>query len=206
MKALLRGDKKHFNENDTMQFLLMEYDKCFEQLRHYDSIQNSVIVIGITGYIGVYSGLYAIYQGSFDTQVKVWIANFTVFMSFLIGLLLIDFIVKNRDYFARNARQLNSIRNYVLSNSEIDFIKYNKHHINSNYPLSLSYSSTSYIFVMFLCLLNASLVWSGDIIYLQLQYNLPVYTALCSGAKWGGITFILELCISTWILSRKDKQ
>ncbi len=103
-------------------FLIKEYELCFEQLRFYDARQMNVLKYLFslssavaTAQFAVYKFLKAPTQGFFACQAFL---GATVFAA---TLLLYLSMLQNRLYFVYIARQLNAIRGHFLKIQASDF-------------------------------------------------------------------------------------
>jgi hypothetical protein len=100
---------------NTNQFLLKEYEMCFEQLRFYDSRSNDLLKYLFTLTSSVATAQFAIYKlnQSFDDHFFL-LQTFLSVVVFIASLLLFMAMLQNRLYFTYMARQINAIRGYLL--------------------------------------------------------------------------------------------
>ncbi len=119
------------NEN---QFLLKEYELCFEQLRYYDNRQENLSKYLFTLTTSVATAQFAIYK-----LIKMLDSRFFVFQTFLSVIvfiassLLFLSMLQNRLYFVYIARQINAIRGFFLSNESTEF-KSNQLYTSTSFP------------------------------------------------------------------------
>lgn len=94
-------------------FLLKEYELCFEQLRFYDNRSNDLLKYLFTLTTSVATAQFAIFKltNSFD-HIYYTSLSFLSFIVLISSFLLFMAMVQNRLYFVQIARQLNAIRGY----------------------------------------------------------------------------------------------
>lgn len=155
----LELDGNNFTKEESMDFLINEYNQCFEQMRHYDNVQGFMMSFGISFYTAIATLMYFIYKQNIVEPMKHNYIKFVILLAFYVGLLLFFFFIRNRRYFAIVARQVNSIRNYFLNNSELNFIMYNKMYIDPENPKYLNFWSTDTIYLSIFIVMNSVLVY-----------------------------------------------
>lgn len=154
------SNAKVFDKNATKDFLLSEYQECFNHMRHYDSIEIDFIKFSFSGYIALIGGSFALMQYLKENpQGNLYIAT-VLLLGFLGGLILLAFAVRNRAYYVIVARQVNTIRKYFLEKSDLDFIKYNKCYLNESKPQNFNLKST-YTFLISLLIIFNTVILSG---------------------------------------------
>jgi hypothetical protein len=116
------------------EYLLKEYELCFEQLRFYDSRQESLLKYMFSLTSAVATAQFAIYQllqgptvGFFKCQALL------SGLVFIATLLLFSAMLQNRLYFVYIARQLNAIRGYLMGAEAPEF-KNNQLYTSTNFP------------------------------------------------------------------------
>ncbi len=126
------------SEEDFKEFLLVEFQQCFEHMRHYD---NSRIAL-MKFLMSFYSILPPLIYGTFNIFYHQ-LTNFFFYLYlfllvvFLFGFLMLGMLIQNRKYFVRVARQVNTIRRYfwnkrdIISNLPLDSSKPRAHHHES---------------------------------------------------------------------------
>lgn len=151
---------KIFDKNDSKEFLLVEYQECFNHMRHYDSIEVDFVKFSFSGYITLIAGSFALFQYLQENSYRSLYVGIILLLGFVGGLLLLGFVVRNRAYYVIVTKQVNSIRRYFLENSEIDFVKYNKCYLDSTKPRNFNPKST-HIFLMYLIIIFNNAILSG---------------------------------------------
>lgn len=102
------------------EFLLKEYELCFEQLRFYDKREESILKYTFSLVSAVATALFTLYKYFQDQRWQIPREGFAavLILLFLITLLLFFAAVSNRYYFVTTARQLNAIRRHFLQEAD----------------------------------------------------------------------------------------
>jgi len=193
MEELKRTDGKHFSIQQSADFLVTEYEQSFEHLRHYDSTENTIMASSFTGYIAVFTAAYALYQYSSHVWVKFLFISIIFFISAIVGTLVLSLFVRNRLYYTIIAKQVNSIRNYFLNNSELDFIKFNQSYLSPDRPLNFNPISTYSVYMYLICIFNSSLFGSGGLVFTHFTIGKDYNFSISIGIGIGLVILVLEL-------------
>lgn len=201
-----RSDNKLFSQQESVDFLITEYEQCFEQMRHYDTTQNALLTFALTGYISIFAATYAIYQYSTDNPIKYTFLTLIFLLSSLAGITILIAFTRNRIYYTAVAKQVNRIRSYFLDNSELDYIKYNNCYTSYNKPKNFHWLSTYSMYIIVISLLNASLCGCGITIFNRFTFKRSFNISLIQGIVLGLILLILELIFSIRYLNSIDNR
>jgi hypothetical protein len=115
-------------------YLMKEYELCFEQLRFYDERHESILKYTFSLTSAVATAQFAIYK-----LLNGAAASFFVCLLFLSGLvflatlLLLLEMLQNRLYFVYIARQLNAIRGYLMQVDAGEF-RNNQMYTSTDFP------------------------------------------------------------------------
>lgn len=116
------------------EYLLKEYELCFEQLRFYDERHSNILKYLFSLTSAVATAQFAVYKflqgptaGFFACQAFL---SVTVFVA---TLLLYLSMLQNRLYFVYIARQLNAIRGFLMETAA-DSFKDNQLYTATNFP------------------------------------------------------------------------
>lgn len=206
MKTLKRIDGKLFTVQESVEFLLAEYEQSFQHLRHYDSTQNTIMTFSITGYAAIFAAAYAFYQYDSQSIAKFLFISLILLLSAIAGILVLSLFSRNRLYYTIVTKQVNSIRNYFLNNSELDFLTFNKSYLNPEKPLNFNPISTYSMYIYLVCILNSSLLGSGIYIFTHFVFGKNYTFSLYSGLGLGFVILVLQLFMVIKYLKRKDTQ
>ncbi len=109
-------------KNMKNEYLLKEYELCFEQLRFYDNRNSEVLKYLFSLTTAVATAQFAVYKflagptrGFFACQ------TFLSGIVFIATLILFMTMLQNRLYFVHIARQINAIRGYLMTFEASDF-------------------------------------------------------------------------------------
>jgi len=117
---------------DKNDFLLKEYELCFEHLRFYDERQGNLLKVLFTLSTSVATSTLAIYQIFNNLDEGFFVLFSLLFAIVFIATILIYFsMIQNRLYFVFVVRQINAIRCFLLEINAYDF-KNNQLYISSN--------------------------------------------------------------------------
>jgi hypothetical protein len=115
-------------------FLMKEYELCFEQLRFYDSRHSDILKFLFTLTSAVATAQFAIYK-FFKTPTKGFFMCQTFLSSivFIASALLFLSMLQNRLYFVYITRQINAIRKFFLETEAHEF-KDNQLYTSTDFP------------------------------------------------------------------------
>ena len=120
--------------SSELDFLIKEYELCFEQLRFYDNRQENLLKYLFTLTTSVATAQFAIYKLIHTIDSRFFI--FQTFLSvivFIASTLLFLSMLQNRLYFVYIARQINAIRDFFLSHDSAEF-KSNQLYTSTSFP------------------------------------------------------------------------
>lgn len=110
------------NHAESIDFLTKEYGEAYTHMRHYDSISYSFITFAFTFDLAALTASLTIYNYFLEkNQVILKPLGYLLMLATLVGLLLLLLSVRNRVYFVRVARHVNSIRKFFKDNMEVKF-------------------------------------------------------------------------------------
>jgi hypothetical protein len=189
----------------TEEFLLKEYELCFEQLRFYDKREESILkyTFSIVSVVG--TALFAVYKYLEEKRVPFpfgALAALSVLL-FFITLLLFLAAVSNRYYFVTSARQVNAIRKYYLEkekNPEGFGTEKNRMWTDPKWKF-LNYRSLHTYILLGVAVLSS--VFAGVFAYA---------IGAASGCPWGyaAVAFLValgaEVALGIWGLSERPAQ
>jgi len=127
------------------EYLLKEYELCFEQLRFYDKRQESILKYMLSLTSAIATAQFAVYQllrgatASFFGCIAILSG-----LVFIASLLLFVAMLQNRLYFVYTARQLNAIRGYLMEVAAEGFTK-NQLYTSTDFPALKPFSVHTFI-------------------------------------------------------------
>lgn len=158
-------------------FLYKEYELNYEQLRFYDSRQESIFQYLFTLASSAAAAQFAIYQFTKTATQGFYLCSvFLAGMVFIASLLLYAGMLQNRLYFVFTARQLNAIRGYLLKNDAPEF-KDNQLYTSTNFP-ALKLSSVHTFQLVGAALISSAFGCAGGV-FIVAGHNSRTKYMLC---------------------------
>lgn len=116
------------------EYLMKEYELCFEQLRFYDARHESILKYTFSLTSAAATAQFAIYKllNGATESFFLWLL-FLSGLVFLATLLLVMEMLQNRLYFVYVARQLNAIRGYLM-HVDAEGFNNNQMYTSTNFP------------------------------------------------------------------------
>lgn len=149
---------KEFNKQAILDLLKIDFQQCFEQMRHYDRIFLQ-FVAGIFSFnIGILIILFKLFQNStkqylFFNFEQVWLI--ILIMALCVGIFSLIFLSRNRLYYIRVARFVNEVRSHYLNAQPLNISNKANLYIDYTSPKAFSFFSTQLILIYILSIINA---------------------------------------------------
>ncbi len=159
-----------FGRGSATKFLITEYQQSFSHMRHYDSIVLALSRYLLTFFAAIFTASIVLYQYLGNAPYQNLVMGIISLLSFLVGGLLLVFILRNRHYYTIVARQVNSIRNYFLNNMDLDFSQYNVSYTNPDEP-KLWNMLSSYTLLYFIVGLMNSAIAGTSYLFLCMYFR-----------------------------------
>jgi hypothetical protein len=171
------------------EYLLKEYELCFEQLRFYDSRQESLLKYLCTLTSAIATAQFAVYQLLHGATVAFYKCEaLTSGLVFIATVLLLLAMLQNRLYFVFVARQLNAIRGYLMSVAAEGFTK-NQMYTSTDFPALKPFSVHSFQLVGSALI---SSLFAGAAVY-GLIASVGWSSAICAAAYAGTGVLLIEV-------------
>jgi hypothetical protein len=164
----MQSDQDNLNQqNRSWNFLLKEYDQCFNQMRHYDNVSVSMIKFAFSIYSALGTIAFAIYQFLYrnENSLNVIIGSIALF-TFLVGFIIVLMLTRNRLYFVSVAKQVNRIRNLSIYKSKSVFDFKSALPYDPNIPKAFNIRSIYLITIFLLCFMNSVAIFTAFIFLL----------------------------------------
>jgi len=134
LTALGGGTFDHGRQTTFSEFLLKEYEMCFEQLRFYDMRQEEMLKYMFTLTSAAAAAQFAILQFLGQASMIFFAAQgFFCIVVFVATVLLYLMMLRNRLYFVFVTRQLNAVRKHMLETEAPGFAD-NRMWLASDFP------------------------------------------------------------------------
>jgi len=180
------------------EFLIKEYELCYEQLRYYDTRHSEILKYIYTISTASAAAIFAIFKlaAGATTQFHAYQAFLTTIV-YIATLLLFATMLQNRLYFVYIARQINAIRGYMLTTDAENF-KNNQLYISTDFP-ALKPSSVHTIQLLGVTLISS--VFFGFSVYSVIAAAGADPTIACAvlatlamlaAEIWGGIKYLSD--------------
>lgn len=195
-----------FNEDQSVRFLLSEYEQCFEQMRHHNNISISLIKFTFTGFVAVFSGSFALFKYLTGEDYQEIIVGCVLLLSFVAGIVALIMILRNRLYFIVVSRQTNSLRNYFLNNMMFDYIKYNICYLNPDYPPAFNPKSSYTLQLLIVALINGIIGGVGFYFVIRYFFNLANPLILAIAISISIVLVIIQTVVTVSYLKRSDSK
>lgn len=146
-------------KEEGSKFLLEEFNACLSHMRHYDTLTLSLAKFTFSFYSAIAAVSFSL-QRYFYNQLKTESVNLflslLLFLTFLIGLVIVAMHIRYRKYFVLVARQANSIRKYFCQMIKTEAIGFeNLLETNPKKPVALNIKSTYLLLAFLFSLINA---------------------------------------------------
>ena len=194
-----------FDKEESLRYLLVEYQQCFEHMRHHNSISISLAKFVYTILAALGTGAFALFKYLEGDAYQYLVVGSVVLFALVIGLAFSALMVRNRIYFVIVARQVNSIRNYLISRMELDFSKYNKCYLDSSTPKAFNLYSSYLLILLIISLVNG--ISGGLGYYLIVNYfeAQGIWVSWILSMIIGIVVAVLSALIISVCLRMQDK-
>ena len=115
------------NEQEGIDFLLVEHGKTLDLIQHYDNIRVSHMKFTFSYHSVVGTVAFALYRyfyinnqqsGSTDIGLLIFLGSFLI-LAFLVGFATLAIVAQNRSYFVIAARHANTIRGVLFKRGNV---------------------------------------------------------------------------------------
>jgi hypothetical protein len=186
--------------------LKADFDQCFIQMRHYDTIFTTVTNFSFAFFTAVVTAtILFLYQSQIPNSAYFGLSILFGLVA-IIGILILSFLLRNRCYFTFVARFVNEVRGYYLSQIDSNFKNETGLPASSNYPRMLSPGSTQTIHMYFVALFNTAYI-SASILVFQYYSSLLKQNCFVLNLKFFSILALIVLLIQiAWIIIYLHKK
>jgi len=152
-------------EKEALRFLVHDFNQCFEQMRHYDTLTFNILKFMFTAYsalIGVSIGFYQFgLQQSKDLSSP---AIAVLIIGLILGLLMFAIIVHNRVYYIQVARYINEQRGFFIKVKPMGFENKSRMYVDCELPSYFNWRSSYSLLCYIIAVLNSTLL--GVLLYI----------------------------------------
>ncbi len=182
-------------------FLLKEYDEMFSEKRYYD---------------GRFSSLMSLYLSliTFTISAVTIVSNVVNFQSSTLngviclvdsisGFLVFVSLYYNRINYVKVCRQINSIRNFCLTNNCPQFSSCNHMYTNDKYPKYLMKNTIHSVFMYFVATLDSFFLTISIIAFV---YDLNLIIRIVIGVALGICACFAQIILANSLFKKRDKH
>ena len=150
------------NEQDGVDFLLVEHAKTLDLIQHYENIRVSHLRFAFSFHSVVATVAFAIYRYSYVTDqqtndmeltVPIFLGCLLIF-AFVVGVAIICMLAQNRSYFVNAARHTNTIRKVLFERGSLASSIKSVLSTNPNEPKMYNPKSTHLLTISLLIIVN----------------------------------------------------
>lgn len=156
--------------------LVSDFNQANEMLRHYDNVNWDITKFAFGEILVAIGACWTVWSVS-GSLIWKWIVMAIICVaSLLFGFLALFILAKNRVYFAKTARYVNAIRNYVVTNNSFSFEPPADYWIKLDFPKAIDFFSTQFASIYMLAFLNIFLAFTGTYFFknaFDLYFFLP---------------------------------
>jgi len=149
--------QERINRESAISFLITEYEQSFIHMRHYDNIVMSLIKYLFTFFAAIFTASVALYQYLANVPYQYMVIGMISLFSFIVGVIFLILIMRNRLYYTIVTRQVNSIRNYFINNMELDYSQFNVSYTDPDEPKAFNFFSSYTLLYLIAGLINGAL-------------------------------------------------
>ena len=175
------------NEQEGIDFLLVEHGKTLDLIQHYDNIRVSHMRFAASYHSIVGAVAFAIYRylylndqqpNNVESAVPIFLGSLLM-VAFLVGIASVAMLAQNRSYFVIAARQANTIRGVLFKRGSLTSSIKSVFPTNPNEPKMFNPKSTHLVTIFLLAIVN-SISFSFGILFFLIAAITLVYGFIIS--------------------------
>lgn len=188
------------------ELLKTDFQQCFEQMRHYDSIFWSTVKFMFTGYAAVFTATGGLLGLKLSSGIAWTGITILLFFAAFAGSLLLLVLLRNRIYYVRVARFVNEIRQAYINQKAMGVRNIARLYTDPRSPKAMNPMSTQLIITYFMVICNSLFYAFGT----ASACAEPKLEGLHVNLLWPSIVFvaafICQLILVVLFLKLKDKD
>lgn len=197
--------KNQINGEEAVKFLFEEFNQCLSHMRHYDNLKLSLAKFAFSFYSAVAAVSFSLeryFYYELKTESVHLFLSLLLFLTFLLGLVILVMQARYRKYFVLVARQVNSIRRYFLQTVKAGMIDFeNLLQTDPKKPTALNVKSTYLLLAFLFSLINAiALGFAGFFILSYLEFCAKYLYSVPT------ILFVVSLFSEGYYLKRELRE
>lgn len=192
--------------SNEFELLKIDFQQCFQQMRHYDSIFWSTVKFIFTGYAVMFTATGIILELELSSRIAWTGITTLLFFTGFAGTLLQLVLLRNRIYYVRVARFVNEVRQSYLNKKVMGVQNIAGLYDDPRSPKALNLMSSQLIITYFMIICN-SLFYSFGIASTCVEQDFEL---LHINMFWPSIVFaaafIIQIFLVILYLKLKDKN
>ena len=200
-------------KKEAINFIGRDYAEVFQQMRKYDDEIWDITKFSFLQLVGSIGATWAIFSLAYSKDADpllgtLWevVGAMILLISFLFGLLAVQFILRIRVYFVVTARYINEQRGFFLSSRPVGLSNRSGFYMNRYYPKAFDPGSTHLLAVYIISLICSLLFGLG--IGLMLHYfGMAIVRATLTGIVAWMLMSLLSIGYGIYYLrSKRDRS
>jgi hypothetical protein len=188
------------HEGEAIKFLERDFNQCFQQIRHYDVQLFDIVKFVFTGYITLIGIAFGIYRYGIEKNLDIILpAKSILIIGYVLGVLLMSIVVRNRVYFVVLNRYINEQRHMFLKVKPFGFENRSKMYDDYTQPPFFNWRSSHSWFLYIIASLNSTLL--AAFIFITIKNNKWIYIMVMFF-----ISSISQLAIGIIYLKTREKK
>ncbi len=200
-------------KKEAINFIGRDYAEVFQQLRKYDDEIWDITKFSFLQLVGSIGATWAVFSLAYAKDADpilrtLWevVGAIILFISFLFGLLAVQFILRIRVYFVFTARYINEHRDFFLSSRPIGLSNKSGFYMNIHHPKAFDPGST-HLLAVYIISLICSLLFGLGLGLLLHYFGMPVVRATLTGVIAWMLMSLLSVGYGIYYLrSKRDRS
>ena len=186
-------------EKEAVKFLELDFNQCFQQMRHYDAQIFDILKFMFTAYSALIAVALGLYQFGLKEGKDLSLPAIAALgVGLILGLFMFALVIRNRVYFVQVTRYVNEHRGFFLKNKPIGFENKSKMYTNHEQPPYFNWRSSQSWLCYIVAVLNSILF--GTLVYIAYPC---AWTAVISGSS---LLCVIQLFIAVMYLKSREKK
>lgn len=158
---------------ESLKFLLKDFDQCFSSMRHYDNMELSLAKFAFSFYSAIATISFALSQYFRETPLVEVFLGGLLFLTFSIAFMITVMLVRYRVSFVYVSRQVNSIRKTFLEMIRPNTITFDNFCLARVDKPKMYYTRSAHFMLIFLLLLVNSITLASVGFFILRYFSSP---------------------------------
>ncbi|MCE2400504.1 hypothetical protein J4G08_06400 [Candidatus Poribacteria bacterium] len=201
------------NEQEGVDFLLVEHAKTLDLIQHYDNIRVSHMRFAASYHSVIGTLVFAIYRylyfndqqsNAVTLEVPIFLGSFLI-ISFLVGIASVAMLAQNRSYFVIAARQANTIRGALFKRGSLASSIQSVFPTNPDEPKMFNPKSTHLVTLFLLGVVN-SISFAFGILFFVMAANFSLWLYFFLPITCGLIVLIGQFLLVKFVFLKEKSS